>query len=32
VPTSIATAYELLARALLQQLPCRSCGRAPETE
>ena len=31
VPTSIATAYELLARALLQPLPCRSCGRAPET-
>jgi DDE superfamily endonuclease len=31
VPTSIATAYELLARALLQHLPCRSCGRAPET-
>ena len=26
VPTSIATAYELLARALLQRLPCRSCG------
>ena len=31
VPTSIATAYELLARALLQRLPCRSCGRSPET-
>ena len=31
VPTSIATAYELLARALLQRLPCRSCGRPPET-
>jgi len=31
VPTSIATAYERLARALLQRLPCRSCGRSPET-
>jgi Transposase DDE domain len=31
VPTSIATAYELLARALLQRRPCRSCGRSPET-
>src|SRR2546428_665462 len=31
VPTSIATAYELLARALLQRLPCRSCGRSPES-
>src|SRR6266545_2188424 len=27
----IATTYELLARALLQRLPCRSCGRSPET-
>src|SRR3990172_6934106 len=32
VPTSIATAYELLAPALLQRLPCRSCGRSPETD
>ncbi len=31
VPTSIATAYELLARALLQRLPCRACGRVPDT-
>ena len=30
VPTSIATMYELLARALLHHLPCRACGRAPE--
>jgi hypothetical protein len=31
VPTSIATTYELLARALLQRLPCRSCDRPPES-
>jgi hypothetical protein len=31
VPTSIATTYELLARALLQRLPCHWCGRAPGT-
>ena len=31
VPTSIATMYALLARALLHRLPCRWCGRAPES-
>jgi hypothetical protein len=29
VPTSIATIYELLARALLQRQPCRWCGHEP---
>jgi len=31
VPTSIATSYALLARALLHRLACRWCGRAPGT-
>ena len=31
VPISIATAYALLARALLHRLPCRWCGRGPGT-
>jgi len=29
VPTSIATVYELLGRALLHTLPCRWCGHEP---
>ena len=29
VATSIATLYQLLARALLRTAPCRGCGREP---
>jgi len=31
VPTSIATLYQRLARALLRDRPCPSCGHEPET-